>query len=57
MVDFQLDLQTFWFLALAFFWVGYLVLEGFDFGVGMLMPFVSKDETDRRVVINTIGPH
>ncbi|MBJ7519908.1 MAG: cytochrome d ubiquinol oxidase subunit II [Solirubrobacteraceae bacterium] len=52
-----MDLQTFWFLALAFFWVGYLVLEGFDFGVGMLMPFLSKDETDRRVVINTIGPH
>lgn len=57
MIDFQLDLQTFWFLALAFFWVGYLVLEGFDFGVGMLMPAVAKDETDRRVVINTIGPH
>jgi cytochrome d ubiquinol oxidase subunit II len=57
MIDFQLDLQTFWFLALAFFWVGYLVLEGFDFGVGMLMPVVAKDETDRRVVINTIGPH
>lgn len=57
MVDFQLDLQTFWFLTLAFFWIGYLVLEGFDFGVGMLMPFLAKDETDRRVVINTIGPH
>lgn len=57
MIDFQLDLQTFWFLALAFFWVGYLVLEGFDFGVGMLLPFLGKDETDRRVIINTIGPH
>ncbi|MBJ7331556.1 MAG: cytochrome d ubiquinol oxidase subunit II [Solirubrobacteraceae bacterium] len=57
MTDFQLDLETFWFLALAFFWVGYLVLEGFDFGVGMLLPFLSRDESDRRVLINTIGPH
>lgn len=57
MIDFQLDLETFWFLALAFFWVGYLVLEGFDFGVGMLMPVLGKDDTDRRVLINTIGPH
>ena len=57
MIDFQLDLQTFWFLALGFFWIGYLVLEGFDFGVGMLLPVLGKDETDRRVLINTIGPH
>lgn len=57
MINFELDLQTFWFLALGFFWIGYLVLEGFDFGVGMLMPALAKDETDRRVIINTIGPH
>ena len=37
MDQFQLDLPTFWFLVLAFFWVGYFVLEGFDFGVGMLL--------------------
>jgi cytochrome d ubiquinol oxidase subunit II len=52
----HLDLPTFWFAALAFFWIGYFVLEGFDFGVGMLTPFVGRDETDRRVALNTILP-
>ena len=37
-------------------WVGYLVLEGFDFGVGMLLPILGRNENDRRVMINTIGP-
>ena len=41
----HLDLPTFWFAALAFFWIGFFVLEGFDFGVGMLTPFVGRDET------------
>jgi cytochrome d ubiquinol oxidase subunit II len=45
-----------WFLLIAVLFIGYFVLEGFDFGVGMLMPVVSRDDTDRRVVINTIGP-
>lgn len=49
-------LNEIWFVIVAFFFVGYFVLDGFDFGVGMALPFVSKDETDRRVVINTIGP-
>lgn len=52
----HLDLPTFWFAALAFFWIGYFVLEGFDFGVGMLTPFVGRDETDRQVALNTILP-
>jgi len=52
----HLDLPTFWFSALAFFWIGYFVLEGFDFGVGMLTPFVSKDEVDRTLALNTILP-
>ncbi|MET0480365.1 MAG: cytochrome d ubiquinol oxidase subunit II [Mycetocola sp.] len=51
-----MDLGVLWFGIIAFFFVGYFVLDGFDFGVGMSMPFVSKDDTDRRVVINTIGP-
>jgi cytochrome d ubiquinol oxidase subunit II len=49
-------LQLIWFLLIAVLWTGYLVLEGFDFGVGMLLPFVPRDETERRVAINTIGP-
>ncbi|MFI7585486.1 cytochrome d ubiquinol oxidase subunit II [Spongisporangium articulatum] len=51
-----MELTTFWFGLIGLLWVGYLVLEGFDFGVGMLMPFLARNETERRVVINTIGP-
>lgn len=49
-------LHDFWFLLIAVLWAGYFLLEGFDFGVGMLMRWVSRDDIDRRVVINTIGP-
>ncbi len=51
-----MDLTTGWFVAVAVLWVGYLALEGFDFGVGMLLPVLGRDDTDRRVLINTIGP-
>jgi cytochrome d ubiquinol oxidase subunit II len=53
------DLPTVWFVAVAVLWTGYLVLEGFDFGVGMLLPVLGRGaapEADRRVVINAIGP-
>ena len=49
-------LEIFWFLIIAVLWVGYFVLEGFDFGVGMLLPVIGKSDLDRRVMINTIGP-
>ncbi|GAA2747294.1 cytochrome d ubiquinol oxidase subunit II [Terrabacter aerolatus] len=60
-----MDLATFWFIVLGVLWTGYLVLEGFDFGVGMLLPvlggrrYASHDadaEKRRRVLLNTIGP-
>ena len=51
-----MDLPTLWFAVVAFFFVGYFVLDGFDFGVGMSLPFLGRDDTDRRVLINTIGP-
>jgi cytochrome d ubiquinol oxidase subunit II len=51
-----MELTTFWFILIAVLWVGYLVLEGFDFGVGMLVALLAKDDTERRVLINTIGP-
>ncbi|NRD25764.1 cytochrome d ubiquinol oxidase subunit II [Frigoribacterium sp. VKM Ac-2836] len=51
-----MDLPTLWFVILGFFFVGYFVLDGFDFGVGMSLPFLGRDDTDRRVLINTIGP-
>ncbi|EHR48615.1 cytochrome d oxidase cyd, subunit II [Saccharomonospora marina XMU15] len=51
-----MDLATLWFCVIALFWLGYLFLEGFDFGVGMLLPVLGRDDTERRVMINTIGP-
>src|SRR5699024_10607240 len=49
-------LPVFWFIAIAALWAGYLLLEGFDLGVGMRMLFASRTENDRRVMLNTIGP-
>jgi cytochrome d ubiquinol oxidase subunit II len=51
-----MDLTLVWFVLIAILWTGYLVLEGFDFGVGMLLPFLGRKDKDRRVMINTIGP-
>ncbi|WP_330252005.1 cytochrome d ubiquinol oxidase subunit II [Nocardia sp. NBC_00565] len=52
-----MNLQQFWFLLIGVLFTGYFVLEGFDFGVGMLMPILGKgSDTRRRVVLNTIGP-
>ena len=50
------NLQTFWFFLIAVLWIGYFVLEGFDFGVGMLLAFVGRDTAERGVLIRTIGP-
>lgn len=58
-----MTLNTLWFILIAVLYVGFFVLEGFDFGVGILLPFLSRDkdkavvERQRRVIINTIGPH
>ena len=51
-----MDLNILWFWIIAVMFIGYFVLDGFDFGVGMSLPFLGKDDTDRRVLINTIGP-
>jgi cytochrome d ubiquinol oxidase subunit II len=51
-----MPLNQIWFLIVGFLFIGYFVLDGFDFGVGMALPFLGKDDTDRRVLINTIGP-
>jgi cytochrome bd ubiquinol oxidase subunit II len=50
------SLVPFWFIVIAVLWVGFFILEGFDFGVGMLHSFVGQDEPGRRAAINTIGP-
>jgi cytochrome d ubiquinol oxidase subunit II len=51
-----MQLVPFWFIVIAVLWTGFFVLEGFDFGVGMLHGVVGQDEAGRRAVINTIGP-
>ncbi|WP_311243569.1 cytochrome d ubiquinol oxidase subunit II [Microbacterium sp. WCS2018Hpa-23] len=49
-------MEYMWFWIVAFLFVGYFVLDGFDFGVGMSLPFLGKNDVSRRQVINTIGP-
>ncbi|WP_029088662.1 cytochrome d ubiquinol oxidase subunit II [Brevibacterium album] len=49
-------LPVIWFVLIAVLWLGYLFLEGFDLGVGMLMRGFAKDERERRLLLNTIGP-
>ena len=51
-----MELTTVWFALIAVLWIGYFCLEGFDFGVGMLLPVLAKNDTERRVMINTVGP-
>jgi cytochrome d ubiquinol oxidase subunit II len=51
-----MSLVPFWFIVIAILWTGFFVLEGFDFGVGMLHDVVGTDEAERRAAINTIGP-
>jgi cytochrome bd ubiquinol oxidase subunit II len=48
-------LQSLWFILIAVLWIGFFFLEGFDFGVGMLLPFLGKKDIERRAIINTIG--
>ncbi|QHC66697.1 cytochrome d ubiquinol oxidase subunit II [Rathayibacter sp. VKM Ac-2759] len=49
-------LPTVWFVAIAALWTGYLFLEGFDLGVGMHLLLTARNDSDRRVMLNTIGP-
>lgn len=53
----MMALSILWFILVAILWIVYLVLEGFDFGVGMLMPLVAKNDRERSAVIRTVGPH
>ncbi len=52
-----MDLNTLWFVLVTVLFVGFFFFEGFDFGVGILLPFLGKDDKSRRVIINTIGAH
>jgi len=50
-------LNSLWFVLIAILYIGYFVLEGFDLGVGILLPFLGRNDTQRRIILNTIGPH
>ena len=51
-----MDLETFWFCLIVVVWAMYFLLEGFDFGVGMLLPFVPRSGEERSTTLRTIGP-
>ncbi|MGD0876747.1 MAG: cytochrome d ubiquinol oxidase subunit II [Anaerolineales bacterium] len=51
-----MSLNTVWFILVTFLFTGFFFLEGFDYGVGMLMPFLGRDDIERRNIINAIGP-
>jgi len=52
-----MELNSLWFVLIVILYIGYFILEGFDMGVGILLPFLGKDDVQRRTIINTIGPH
>jgi cytochrome d ubiquinol oxidase subunit II len=51
-----MDLNTIWFLLITILFTGFFILEGFDYGVGILLPFLGKNDKERRMIINAIGP-
>ena len=51
-----MTLNTLWFILISVLFTGFFFLEGFDYGVGMLLPFIGKKDVERRIIINSIGP-
>lgn len=51
-----MELNVLWFVLVTVLFIGFFFLEGFDYGVGILLPFLGKNDTERRIIINTIGP-
>ena len=51
-----MDLNIVWFILITVLFIGFFFLEGFDYGVGILLPFLGKTDRERRIIINTIGP-
>ncbi len=52
----MIDLNTLWFILIVVLFIGFFILEGFDYGVGILLPFLGHTDTERRRIIHTIGP-
>jgi cytochrome d ubiquinol oxidase subunit II len=51
-----MELNVLWFILVTVLFIGFFFLEGFDYGVGIVLPFLGKNDTERRMIINTIGP-
>jgi cytochrome d ubiquinol oxidase subunit II len=51
-----MDLNTLWFILITVLFTGFFFLEGFDYGVGILLPFLAMEDKERRIIVNTIGP-
>ncbi|RDV84885.1 cytochrome d ubiquinol oxidase subunit II [Ammonifex thiophilus] len=51
-----MELNVLWFILIAVLFAGYFFLEGFDYGVGVLVPFLGRTDTERRILLNTFGP-
>jgi cytochrome d ubiquinol oxidase subunit II len=51
-----MDLHILWFILIGVLFTGFFILEGFDFGVGILLPFLGKNDNERRMIISSIGP-
>jgi cytochrome d ubiquinol oxidase subunit II len=56
MFDYEV-LRFIWWALIGVLLVGFAVTDGFDMGVGMLLPVIGKDDTERRIMINSIAPH
>ncbi|WP_454651085.1 cytochrome d ubiquinol oxidase subunit II [Bradyrhizobium liaoningense] len=56
MLDYS-TLKFLWWLLVGVLLIGFAIMDGHDMGVGTLLPFVGRNDTERRVVINTVGPH
>ena len=55
LIDYE-TLRVIWWLLLGVLLIGFAVMDGFDLGTGMLLPFVARTDSERRIVINTVGP-
>ncbi|MBN2886565.1 MAG: cytochrome d ubiquinol oxidase subunit II, partial [Chromatiaceae bacterium] len=56
MLDYEV-LKFLWWVLVGVLFIGFAVTDGLDMGVGALLPFLGKNDKERRVIINTVGPH
>lgn len=56
MIDYEI-LKVIWWLFIGVLLIGFAIMDGHDMGVGTLLPFLGKDDNERRVMINSVAPH